>query len=150
MTILYPGSFNPFTKGHADILKRLLKIADKVIIGIGVNNEKKHSQDETDLNKAYIQDYVKKEGIGNKVDVVIYKGMTAELVKETGADCMARGVRNGTDFDYEYSLACANRDAFGIETILIPADPALSFVSSSVVRDLFANGREDVAKRFMP
>lgn len=147
--ILFPGSFNPFTVGHADILRRLLTISDKVVVGIGINGDKTRSSKDELENMEAIRTFIDKEGMADRVEVITYSGLTGETAKEIGADCMARGVRNGTDFDYEYSLACANRDAFGIETVLIPADPALSFVSSSLIRDLRVGGRKDLATKYI-
>lgn len=149
MTIFFPGSFNPFTKGHADILMRLLKLAEKVIVGIGINPEKPSSSEQAIRNKASIEEYIDNSGVTNRVKVVVYSGLTAEEALKQGATCMARGVRTASDFEFENSLACANRAAFGIETILLPADPALSFVSSSIIRDLLYHGREDIADNFL-
>lgn len=148
--IFFPGSFNPFTQGHADILRRLLMLADEVTIGIGVNIDKPASADTAKRNEAEIIDYIRAEGLEERVKVKIYTGLTAEEARECGSDCLARGVRSGADFDYEYQLAALNRDAFGIETILIPADPALSYVSSTSIRDLRAHGRDDIAERYLP
>ena len=149
MTIFFPGSFNPFTKGHADILMRLLKLAEKVIVGIGINPDKPSSSEQAIRNKASIEEYIEISGVTNRVKVVVYSGLTAEEALKQGATCMARGVRTASDFEFENSLACANRAAFGIETILLPADPALSFVSSSIIRDLLYHGREDIADNFL-
>lgn len=148
--IFFPGSFNPFTKGHADILERLLKLADKVIIGIGMNIDKPASRETAEHNAVTIREYLKKQAYEGRVEVLVYSGLTAETARNLGACCMARGVRSGADFDYEYSLACINRDAFGIETILLPADPSLSYVSSTAIRDLEHHGRADIARRYLP
>lgn len=146
--IFFPGSFNPFTKGHADILRRLLNMAERVTIGLGVNPDKPFSLETAETNAGTIKAYLDREGLSARVDVVTYAGLTALEARRQGASCMARGVRNATDFDAEYALASANREAFGIETILIPADPALSFVSSSMIRDLKANGEDSLANNF--
>lgn len=148
--IFFPGSFNPFTKGHADILNRLLSLADHVTIGIGVNSDKVSDNNDTGRKEEDINSYLKREGLEARVEVITYSGLTAEKAIEIGADCMARGVRGASDFEYESALANANREVFGIETILIPAKPELSYVSSSMIRDLKANGREDLASRFLP
>ena len=150
MKIFFPGSFNPFTKGHADILHRLLSFADYVIIGIGCNPDKPSSGEQARRNKALILEYIEKSGLKDRVETIIYSGLTGEVALRYGANCMARGVRSTSDFDYEYSLASANRESFGIETLLIPADPTLSFVSSSMIRDIQNNGRPDIAAHFLP
>lgn len=148
--IFFAGSFNPFTKGHADILKRLLRLADKVIVGIGANIEKPESFSLADINASAIKDFIRKENLTDRAEVAIYTGLTAEEALKRGAKCLARGVRSATDFDYEFSLASLNREAFGIETILLAADPKLSYVSSTAIRDLEKHGRNDLARKFLP
>lgn len=148
--IFFPGSFNPFTIGHADLLKRMLTLADKVTVGIGVNIDKISESGAAEENKNAIMQFLIKEGLDDRVDVVVYSGLSAEEAIRRGADCLARGVRNATDFDYEYSLASANKEVFGIETVLLAADPKLSFVSSTLVRDLEKNNKKDIASRFIP
>ena len=148
--IFFPGSFNPFTVGHADLLKRMLTLADKVTVGIGVNIDKISESGAAEENKNAIMQFLIKEGLDDRVDVVVYSGLSAEEAIRRGADCLARGVRNATDFDYEYSLASANKEVFGIETVFLAADPKLSFVSSTLVRDLEKNNKKDIASRFIP
>lgn len=150
MKIFFPGSFNPFTKGHADILMRLLRLADSVVVGIGCNSEKPSSDSQAHACRLAIEDFIQKNGLASRVSVVVYDGLSAQEALNLKADCMARGVRSASDFDYEYSLAAANRAAFGLETLLFPADPSLSFVSSSMIRDLQNHGRGDIAEKFLP
>lgn len=147
--ILYPGTFNPFTKGHSDILERILKIAEKVVIGIGVNIDKPEAENSANLRAETIREYLRNKGLHERVDVMVYSGLTAEKAIEIGATCMARGVRSCADFEYEYSLAAANRDAFGVETILIPASPELSFVSSSLIREIQKAGEWSLAEKYI-
>lgn len=148
--VFFPGSFNPFTKGHADIIKRLLGLAERVVVGIGINIDKPSSSEEAHSNALKIREWIERKGLQERVEVIEYTGLSAEEAIARKAVCMARGVRGSSDFDYEYRLASINREAFGIETILIPADPLLSCVSSSALRDLEAHGRDDVAKKFIP
>lgn len=148
--IFFPGSFNPFTKGHADIVERLLTMADTVTVGIGKNIDKPADAALSERNADAVRDWAQRAGIADRVEVVTYSGLTAEESRRLGADCMARGVRNGMDFEYEYSLAAMNRDAFGVETILLPADAALCMVSSTAIRDLQAHGRSDIAEKYLP
>lgn len=149
-TIFFPGSFNPFTKGHADILLRLLDMADRVIVGIGINLDKPDAVKKAEENADFIRKFVEEHSLGDRVEVEIYGGLTAVEAKRRGACCLARGVRTCQDFEYEYSLAAANRDAFGIDTILLPADPALSFVSSTLIREIEAHGESETAKKYLP
>ena len=148
--IFFPGSFNPFTAGHADILERILLLTDKVTVGIGMNIEKQGSKEAAEKNADAIKTYISKKGLEDRVEVLVYSGLTGEVAKKRGADCLVRGVRTSADYEYEYSLAAANRDAFGIETILIPSDPALSFISSTMIRDLIKHNRENLTKKYLP
>lgn len=149
-TAFFAGSFNPFTRGHADILNRLLRIADKVIVGIGMNIEKPSSSQLAESSALNIREYLRRNNLESKVEVVTYTGLTAQEALKLKANFLARGVRSEADFEYEYSLAAANRDAFGIETILIPADPRLGFVSSTMIRDLKLHGCDDIADKYLP
>lgn len=146
--IFFAGSFNPFTKGHADILNRLLAIGADVIIGVGTNFDKPNSIEQARTNVKEIEIFLLTNKLTDRVKVRAYGGLTAEEALKCGCNCLARGVRNSTDFDYEYSLAAANRDAFGIETLLIPSDPSLSFISSSLIRELAEHGKIQLAKKY--
>ena len=138
MKVLFPGSFDPFTKGHADIVARSLELADNVVIAIGVHPTKKgmHTpeQRKADICRVY-------EG-EPRVEVVIYEGLTTDLASSLGVDAIVRGVRNVTDFEYERNIAEVNRRLTGIETILLFADPAYASLSSSVVRELMSYGKD--------
>lgn len=148
--IFFAGSFNPFTRGHADIARRLLRLADTLVIGIGVNSDKPESEEAARANARAVSEWLRRVGLADRAEAVVYRGLTAEEALRRNADCLARGVRNATDFDYEYSLAAVNRDAFGIETILVPASPDFSFVSSTAIRDLEYYGRGDLASKYLP
>lgn len=148
--VFFPGSFNPFTKGHADIVCRLLDMADSVCIGIGMNIDKPETASLAQANARKIEDWIARNNLGPRVEVTVYSGLSAEEALKRGAQCMARGVRSALDFDYEYTLSSVNRKTFGIETILLPSDPALSYVSSTTVRDLINHGRKDLAQTYLP
>lgn len=136
MTILFPGSFDPFTKGHADIVERTLQFADKVVIGIGVHPNKKgmYSPEE---RKNEIESLYKDNP---KVSVEIYEGMTTAFAQKQGINIIVRGVRNTIDFEYEKNIAEVNRHLTGIETILLISDPQMAAISSSIVRELKSYG----------
>lgn len=131
-TLLFPGSFDPFTIGHKWIVDKALTIADRVVIAIGVNENKKRTFDieevEVMIKKVYAQN--------PQVEVITYSGLTIDIVKETGADAIVRGVRSTIDFEYEKSIADTNRELSGVETILLFTHPTLSHISSSMVREL--------------
>ena len=151
-TAVYPGSFNPFTKGHLDIVARALRLFDKVIIAVGYNVRKQGAADAASATYDSLSALFK--GF-DRVECRLYSGLTADLVAETEACCIIRGVRNAADFDYEKPMADTNAAIAGVETVLLPADPSLSYVSSSMIRELrhfgrdtarFEASREDVAR----
>ena len=134
---LFPGSFNPFTKGHADIVGRALTMFDKVIIGIGINSEK--SQDSIAENLHNIETTYTNEP---RVKVITYNTLTADVVKNENATCIIRGIRNDVDLKYESEIAQANYTLFGVETVFLLASPNLKEISSSLVRELERYGKK--------
>lgn len=143
-TAVMPGSFNPFTKGHLDILSRALDLFERVVIAVGYNISKPESKSLAERTASELKALF----IGYSViEVVAYEGLTAEMAIEKGARCIVRGVRNTLDFEYERSLAETNRKVFGMDTVLLFADPALGFVSSSMVRELDAFGHDTTGFR---
>lgn len=133
---LYPGTFDPFTVGHLSIVERGLQLFDEIIIAIGVNDAKK--------NHTTIQqriDHIKRvTGKMQGVKVVSYDNLTVEAAKEHNANFILRGVRTVADYEYERNLAYANRNLTGIETVLLYTLPELSYISSTMVRDLQRHG----------
>lgn len=132
MKAFYAGSFDPFTIGHQSIAKRALELFDKLIIGIGCN-QLKHNELAIEERIRNIQTIFANE---TRVTVIGYEGLTAEVAKEYGAGVLIRGVRNSVDFEKEKELADINIEIFGMPTVLIPSLPELSYVSSSMVREL--------------
>lgn len=136
MKILFPGTFDPFTVGHADLVRRALKIADSVVIAVGVNVSKKcmwSAPDRVDAIRRYYSDEP-------RVTVVSYSGLTFEQMRQTGCDVMLRGVRSVADYEVERSLADANRTVGGAETLLMVSDSQYQHISSSLVRELVSFG----------
>lgn len=144
-TAYFAGSFNPFTRGHADIVQRALNMFDRVVIGIGFNINKPHSAAATDERLSTIRALY---ADNPRVGVEAYSGLTADAAHRAGATVIVRGVRDTRDFEYERQMAEVNRDLFGIDTIFIPADPKWSALSSSMVRELDAHGVDTA--RFIP
>ena len=135
----YAGSFDPFTNGHLQIVKKSSKWFEKVIVGIGQNLDKK-SRISKDKMKIAIEETMVKEGICN-VEVIVYDCLTTEAAKSCGADVLIRGLRNGTDYQYEESIAAINEINAGIDTWYLRAG-TLGYLSSSIVMDLFYHGKD--------
>lgn len=132
MTAFYAGSFDPFTVGHLSIALKILKIFPRLIIGIGFNESKR-----AEISVEERIEKISKIFKGNRcVSVIAYDGLTSEVAKAHGAGVLVRGVRNTLDFEKERELADINQKVFDMPTVLIPSDPELSFVSSSMVREL--------------
>jgi pantetheine-phosphate adenylyltransferase len=133
--VIFPGSFDPITVGHLDIIEKSLRIFDEIIIAIGTNPEKKYMFTENQrLN--FIIKYFKNE---KNVKVVAYDGLTFELCKKLKVKYIVRGVRNFLDFEYEKNMAEFNRNLGQIETIIITSSNKNSHISSSLVKELIKN-----------
>lgn len=134
---LFPGSFNPFTRGHESLVTRALSMCDGVTIAIGINIGKKDADTESRVRA--IRDLYAGDP---RIDVVTYSELTGELAKRLGCAFILRGVRNTADFEYEMNMADVNRRLFGIETVLLPALPELAWISSSTARELERFGHD--------
>ena len=143
-TALFPGSFNPFTIGHADVARRALAFFDRLVIGVGVNTMKQKDVAVADRVQA-IRRVFAGEG---RIAVEAYEGLTVDYARQIGAQAIIKGVRSHKDFEYEMEQAIANRMLTGIETLLLPSDPALSAVSSTLVREIQRHGGD--AGKFLP
>ena len=135
---LFPGSFDPFTRGHESIVRRALPLFDRFVIAIGVNADKRSFMT-MEQRQAWIESVFKDDP---KVEVITYTGMTVDVARDMGAQFIVRGVRLIQDFDNEKHLAEVNRDLTGIETILLYTLPEYSHISSSIVRELFRFGQD--------
>lgn len=142
---LFPGTFDPVTLGHTDIIDRALPLFDKLVIGIGRNINKVPMFSEQQRLQ-WVRDIYK----GNpKVDAVIYEGLTVECCKQVGANFILRGIRYVNDFEYEKAIADMNRSLENnIETIFLTCLPQYTSVASTLVRDVLKNGGD--VSRFLP
>ena len=132
-TALFPGSFDPFTSGHLNILRRALTIFDKVVVAVGVNQDKRGFFTMEQREDIIRQATVEMDG----VEITHYDGLTVDLCREMGIRHIVRGVRNMTDFDNEQAICDANRHlAPEVDTIIIPTAQEFSHISSSAVRDV--------------
>ncbi len=132
---LFPGSFDPITLGHFDIIKRGIHLFDEIVVAIGINAEKKYMFT-IEQRKQFIEEAFKDEP---KVKVVTYKGMTVDFCKEIEANFILRGLRNPADFEFEKAIAHTNRKLTKIETVFLLTAANTSFISSSIVRDVIRN-----------
>jgi pantetheine-phosphate adenylyltransferase len=133
---VFPGSFDPITLGHVDIINRALSLFDEIIIAVGVNADKK-SMFSLDDRLHHIREAFKDE---SKVKVLSYTGLTVDLCKKENANFILRGLRNSSDFNYEQSIAQTNSSLTDVESLFIMCNPGLSNISSSIVRDIIRNG----------
>ncbi|MEM6515153.1 MAG: pantetheine-phosphate adenylyltransferase [Bacteroidota bacterium] len=132
---LFPGSFDPITNGHYDIIKRGMKLFDEVIVAIGVNAEKKYMFS-LEQRKKFIEDAFEGKA---KVRVETYEGLTTDFCKKMDAQFILRGLRNPADFEFEKAIAHTNRKLTKIETVFLLTAARTSFISSSIVRDVIRN-----------
>jgi len=135
---LFPGSFDPFTRGHESIVRRALPLFDRFVIAIGVNADKRSFMT-PEQRKLLIQSIFHD---APQVEVITYSCMTVDVAREVGAQYIVRGVRLIQDFENEKHLAEVNRNLTGIETILLYTLPEYSHVSSSIVRELYRYGQD--------
>ena len=133
---VFPGSFDPITLGHEDIILRALPLFDEVIIAIGVNASKKYMFS-LEQRKSFIEETFKKY---ENVSVVTYKGLTVDFCKQNNIDYIIRGLRNPADFEFEKAIAHTNRDLAPVETVFLLTAAKTSYISSSIVRDVLRNG----------
>ena len=129
---LFPGSFDPITLGHYDIIKRGVKLFDEVIVAIGINSDKKYMFS-LEERKQFIEDAFKDEP---KVKVLTYEGLTVDFCKEISVKYILRGLRNPADFEFEKAIAHTNRKLSNIETVFLLTSVKTSFISSSIVREV--------------
>ena len=135
---IFPGSFDPFTLGHLDILKRSLLLFDEITVGVGKNINKKTMFTENQ-RISFIKDCFKNEP---KIRVESYEGLTINFCKKIGANFIVRGIRNNGDFEFEKAIARTNRKLSKIETVFLLTSAKTSFISSSIVRELIINKGE--------
>ena len=129
---IFPGSFDPITLGHLDIVNRGITLFDEVIIAIGENSSKDYMFS-LEERKQFIENTFKDNP---KVKVVSYSGLTTEFCKEIGVDFILRGLRNPADFEFEKAIAHTNRQLSKLETVFLLTSAQTSFISSSIVREI--------------
>jgi len=142
---IFPGSFDPITKGHQDIIERALPLFDKIIIAIGKNSAKKYHfslEERTQFIELTFNN-------NPKIEVISYTGLTIDFCKSVNANYILRGIRNSGDYMYENSIAQMNKAMDNdIETIFMPTIPELAAINSTIVRDILINGGN--VEQFVP
>lgn len=133
---VFPGSFDPITLGHEDIILRGLPLFDEIIIAIGKNSEKKYMFSEEE-RISFLNTVFNKYP---KIKIATYSGLTTDFCKQVEADFILRGLRNPADFEFEKAIAHTNRRLSGIETLFFLTAAETSYISSSIVRDVIRNG----------
>ena len=142
---VFPGSFDPITLGHADIIRKALGLFDKVIIGIGSNADKKYMFS-LEKREQWIMETFKSD---SRVSVMTYQGLTTQFCVRVGAKYIVRGIRNAADFEFEKSIAHINESLPGnVETVFILSGLQYNALSSSIIRDIIRNGGD--ASQFLP
>lgn len=132
---IFPGSFDPITLGHYDIIKRGVTLFDEVIVAIGVNADKKYMFSLEERKKFIEAAFIDEP----KVTVVTYKGLTVDFCLKHNVEFILRGLRNPADFEFEKAIAHTNRDLAPIETVFLLTAAKTSYIASSIVRDVIRN-----------
>lgn len=141
---VFPGSFDPITLGHQDIVERALPLFDKVIIAIGTNSAKNYLFSEEDRKL-----FIEKTFSNPKIEVSTYTGLTVDFCNKIGSNFIIRGIRNSADYNFENSIAQMNKTMSNkIETLFLPTSPSLSAINSTIVRDILVNGGD--VSQFIP
>ena len=133
---IFPGSFDPITLGHVDIIRRSLPLFDELVIAVGINTNKKYMFS-LEQRKAFITECFKEE---SKIKVTTYEGLTVDYCTSIGADFIVRGLRNPADFEFEKTITQVNRRLSEIETVFLLTSSDTAFISSSIVREVIQFG----------
>lgn len=141
---IFPGSFDPFTVGHASIVERGLPMFDRIVIGIGVNDSKRSLYTPEERVEAIRAIYADE----SRIKVVAYNDLTVDLVRREQAQFILRGLRSVKDFEYERDIAAMNNRLSGVETVMLFTEARYAEISSSVVRELIAFGKD--VSEFLP
>ena len=143
---LFPGSFDPFTKGHEDIVLRGLQLFDEIVIAIGYNSQKSQRYFEINLMMGKIRETFKNYP---NIRVEHFSLLTAEFARQNGAQFLLRGLRNTTDFEYENSIAQVNRNLYEeLESVFLITSPQFAWISSAIIREV--HGYNGDVSEFLP
>ena len=143
---VYPGSFDPMTRGHLDVIERAAKIFDRVLVAVVVNPQKRDPLFTLDEREAMIREAVAHV---TNIEITHFRGLLADFVRSIDASVIVKGLRVVSDFEGEMSTALMNRSLSPVDTVFLPSDPRWSFVSSTLVKEVYNLGA-DVAKYVPP
>jgi pantetheine-phosphate adenylyltransferase len=136
----YPGSFDPPTLGHREIMRRALNIFDRLVVGAGIHPTKAPLFEDGERVEMLRQE-LESVGAGDRAEVFLFRGLTVDAAREAGAQCIIRGLRDGTDFDYESQMSGMNAQlAPDIETVFVAASPGTSHITATLVRQIASLG----------
>ena len=142
---LFPGSFDPFTRGHEALVGQALRLFDRIVVGIGHHPDKRGLLTVEGRRQLIADRYADEP----RVEARIYTGLTGDFAREVGACALLRGVRNSADFDYERTMEATNRRLYpGLQTVVLFTPPEVADIASSTVRELLSFGRE--VEAFLP
>ncbi len=145
---VFPGSFDPITVGHVDLVRRALPIFDEIVVAIGINTQKKYLFT-LEQREKWLTDVFAATEFQNRVRIETFEGLTANYCKRVGATWILRGLRNASDFDYEKTISQLNHIVgAGLETMFLISQPQFSHISSTIVREII-KGEGDVSP-FVP
>ena len=144
-TAVFPGSFDPITTGHVDLVRRAVPLFDKIVVAVGINSQKKYLYT-LEQRLAFLKEVFADEP---KIEIGSFEGLTAHYCQSIGARYLLRGLRNASDFDYEKTISQLNGIVGeGLETIFLISAPAYSHISSTIVREIIKGGGD--ARPFLP
>jgi len=150
----YPGSFDPPTYGHLDVIARGRRIFDRVVVGVGQNPDKESlfsAEERLDMLRALTQDIVRQAPQEAPVDVMAYDGLTVDTARRIGATVLLRGIRNLSDLQNEVQQAITNREVAGLETAFVVAGQSFAYTSSTLIKQITALGQDlDALKTMCP
>jgi pantetheine-phosphate adenylyltransferase len=151
-TAIYPGSFDPMTFGHLDVIRRGRRVFDSLVVAVGQNPGKEHLftlEERVEMARRLIDEIVREEPGEAGVSVRSYTGLTVDVAREVGANVILRGIRNLSDLQNEVQQALTNREVAGLETAFIVAGQSFAYTSSSLIKQITAMARDPAALRSM-
>lgn len=151
-TAIYPGSFDPMTFGHLDVIRRGRRVFDSLVVAVGQNPGKEHLftlEERVEMGRRLIDEIVREEPAEADVSVRSYTGLTVDVAREVRADVILRGIRNLSDLQNEVQQALTNREVAGLETAFIVAGQSFAYTSSSLIKQITAMARDPGALRSM-